>query len=236
MTNLDLKEDKVLRDQFSICNNIDLREDVIFTFPSVFKGDVKHIADKLQSTADLLKYLTNRNPANYFKSRIIVGFTEKSRHPNWSGTKGNRIQVPIGYSKKENEPLDACSHEIVHPFFRCSPLHNKNEGWGDGFCEFLRGPIKNLMDLNGDELWRQMIKAANDNIDSEYHYPGGQFILKAYEYYEKLDVSINELINNNKAIRGFIEYLYSNFEHASISTFIKPSPKMIKKWKNKGKL
>ena len=94
---LNLREDSVIKTQFPDCNNFEPREDIIFTFPDEFAGDIKHVADKLQSAADFLKYVTNINPINFFKSRIIIGFTDKSTQPTWSGAGGNRIRLPIKY-------------------------------------------------------------------------------------------------------------------------------------------
>lgn len=81
-----------------------------------------------------------------------------------------------------------------------------------------------------------MIKAAKGDLDSEYHYPAGQFIIKAYDKYGNSSQSINELIDNNPAIRGFVKFLFSNYVDTPISTYIRPSPKMIEKWGNKEKI
>lgn len=236
---MNIKEEKTWRGRYSYCRNIEEKDDLIFVYPDEFNKNPSEVAEDLQKSINLLKNITNLDPTEFFQQRTVIGY----RHPNDEGGRNcqpgwlpNWVNIPWSYLEKHNEPQDACSHELIHPFFRCSPLHNRNEGWGDGFCDFLRGPVKKIMGLNGDDWWQRMINAAKDNLDSEYHYPAGQFIIKAYDKYGNSSESINELINNDPAIRDFIEFLFSNFENTPISTYIKPSPKMIKKWRDKEKI
>lgn len=233
------REKNTWQERYSFCRNVEERSDLIFVYPPEFGNVAKPIADKLQEAMDFLKNITELNPTKFFDQRTVIGY----RHPNNEGGndcspgwKPNWVNIPWKYLKKANEPLDSCSHELVHPFFRCSPLHDRNEGWGDGFCDFLRGPFKKIVGLNGDDWWHLMMKAAKDNKDGEYHYPAGQFILIAYAEYGKSYGSIDHLIDNHKAIKDFVKYLFSNFENVSLSTYIQPSPKMIKKWKSRNKI
>jgi len=227
--------------RYSHCNNIQEREDVIFVYPIEFNNDPNMIANAMQKVMNFLKEITGLGPTTFFSQRVMVGY----RHQNDEGghkTKPiwtqNRISIPWKYLKMPNQPLDVCTHELVHPFFRCSPLHDRNEGWGEGFCEFLRGPLKKIVGLDGDNWWKKMIKAAQDKVDSSYSYPAGQFVLKAYENYKSADGSrtISDLISDHDAISSYVKSIFSRFEKISLSTYIEPSPKMIKKWKDKNKI
>ena len=134
-----LQEKKIIEEQFSDSKNIEQRGDVIFVYPNEFSGDSYLTANYLQETIEYLNYLTNLNPSHFFNSRIIVGYTKLATDPNWSGRNGNRIQMPLKNEYlKETELLHVCAHELVHPFYRLSPLHYKNEKWGEPFCEFRR--------------------------------------------------------------------------------------------------
>ena len=232
------KEEDTCRTRYSYCNNIQEREDLIFLYPSGFDKDPNIIANAMQEAMNFLKRITGLDPTTFFKQRVVIGY----RHPNDEDGKNcqpgwlpNWINIPWNYLGKANEPLDICTHELVHPFFRCSPLHNQNEGWGDGFCDFLRGPLKKILGLDGDGWWKLMVKAAQDKLNSEYHYPAGQFILKTYEKYKPAG-TIEDLINSNKTISEFVKFIFLNFENVSLSTYIIPSPKMISGWQHKNKI
>ena len=79
-----------------------------------------------------------------------------------------------------------------------------------------------------------MLEAAKTNKDGEYHYPAGQFILKLLEKYGGSENSLYDLIEDSNSIKRFVESLFVEFACHSLSTYISPSPKMIKKWRNEG--
>lgn len=227
--NMNPHEERVFKNQFPNCDNSELREDIIFVCPSVFKGNIKYIADKLQSAADFLKCLTGINPKDDFQSRVFIGFTDQSNQPNWSGRYGNRIHIPERYLNKEMEPLGACSHELVHPYYRCSPLHNSNEKWGECFCEFLRGPVKNVMGLDGNSWWQEKIEDTRSNTQNDGNV-AGQFILKAKKRYGGSDETeidfIDRFIEDPKAIKDFVSYLFSFFSERQLSSEFNATSKM----------
>jgi hypothetical protein len=225
------KEKMTWKESFPVCKHEQEREDVIFVFPDEFEKSPEATIDDLQRIIDFLKYITEINPTEVFEQRIVVGYSNKGL--GWSR---NRINVPWKYLKKPEEPLDACTHELVHPFFRASPLHGSNEGWGEGFCDFLRGPVKNIVGLDGDEWWQRMLKAVEQNMNSEYHYPAGKFVLKAFDEYRSSCRSIETLINAHEVLKAFVGSLFSTFKHTSLSTYIEPSLIMKEKWLDKGKI
>ena len=225
------KEKYTWNKTFPNCRHNRESEDVIFVFPDDFKKSPGATIDELQRVVDFLKDVTGIDPTEFFAQRVVVGYSNKGL--GWSQ---NRINVPLKYLSKPEEPLDACTHELIHPFFRASPLHDSNEGWGEGFCDFLRGPAKNFVGLDGNEWWQRMIKAAKQNINSEYHYPAGKFVLKALEEHRSSCSSIEALIDDHAVLKAFVGFLFSKFQQRSLSTYIEPSLKMKEKWSDKGKI
>jgi len=225
------KEKYTWEKTFPDCRHKQEREDVIFVFPDKFQKSPGATTDNFQRVVDFLKDVTGINPTEAFEQRVVVGYSNQGL--GWSR---NRINVPLKYLSKPEEPLDACTHELVHPFFRASPLHDSNEGWGEGFCDFLRGPAKKIVGLDGNEWWQRMIKAAKQNKNSEYHYPAGKFVLKALEEHRSSCSSIEALIDAHAVLKAFVGFLFSTFEHKSLSTYIEPSLKMKEKWSDKGKI
>lgn len=225
------KEKRTWKTLFPNCRDSREQKDVVFVFPDEFEKSPEATIDDLQRVIDFLKDITAIDPTVFFGQRVVVGYT--SQGLGWSQ---NRISVPLKYLSKPEEPLDACTHELVHPFFRASPLHDSNEGWGEGFCDFLRGPAKNVVGLDGNGWWHRMVKAAEHNKNSEYHYPAGKFVLKAFEEHRASCSSIEALIDAHSVLKTFVGFLFSNFQRKSLSTYIEPSSKMKEKWSGKGKI
>jgi hypothetical protein len=228
---LNPKENEVWRTQFSECIKLELRQDLIFIYPDGFAGPVSYVADKMQSSMDFLKDVTTISPIQEFGSRVVVGYTRKATQPNWSGLGGNRVHLPWKdeYLNKKSEPLDVCSHELVHPFYNRSPLHQSNEYWGDCFCEFLRGPVKQTMGLDGRNWWKEKL---HDYRSGKQYYGNvaGQFLLKAKQMYwdfnEAEDKFIDHFIEDRESIKKFVEYLFIKFSHKSFDTEFEPTSKM----------
>ncbi len=145
------------------CDKYVCRKDVISFYPSVFKDDADIVADKLQSSTVYLKDVTDVNPIEKFRKKILVGYNKQATQSTWSSS-GNRIFLPWVRLNKKNQPLHDCAHELVHPFYNISQLHDKNEPWGDTFCEFMRGPIKNLVGQEGKDWWQEKITQENEVI------------------------------------------------------------------------
>lgn len=228
------KEEDAIK-KYQYCNNIQERTDLVFIYPSEFSKDPNVIANKLQKCVDWLKNITSIDPTEIFGQRVIIAYRHQNdeggdkQHPIWTK---NRISIPWKYLNKLEEPLYSCTHELVHPFFRCSPINNRNEAWGEGFCEFLRGPLNRLLGLNGLGWWLKTIKVAEKNIDSSYMYPAGHFVLKAYEDYKTTygNKTLDDFINDDKAIGAYVKSIFFRFQSISLSTYITPSPKMKSRW------
>lgn len=207
-------EERIRKEQYPDCEKSEEREDLIFVYPSQFKEKADIVANKIQRAVEFLKYVCDINPKQEFGSRVIIGFTDQSTHPNWSGIGGNRIHIPWQYLGKKNEPLEACSHELIHPFYNRSKLHESNEEWGDCFCEFLRRPAKNVMGLDGRGWWHQKIRDKRSDTQN-WGNVAGQFLLKAKEKYgtasETDDDFVDRFIENWEAIKKFIKLLFETF-------------------------
>ncbi|MBD3338403.1 MAG: hypothetical protein GF353_04810 [Candidatus Lokiarchaeota archaeon] len=212
---LNLQEKSVKKICFPECNGIEVRRDLVFLFPSNFSGNSEEIANTLQAAIIFLKELTSKDSTKELLSKVIIGYNDNSK-PDWSYLKGNRIVIPQKYINKEREPLNACSHELIHPFFYVSPLNEINEFWGEGFCDFLRGPLKNFMGLDGNGWWNEKIRQAADNYQDRGGNAAGQLILKACEYCGH-NYEWHNLISDLKFIKKFINWLYVRFSHYPMS-------------------
>lgn len=155
----------------------------------------------------------------------------------WSGDEGNNsIYTPWQRLDDSKEPPDACTHEMVHPFFRCSSLHGtENEVWGEGFCDFLRGYLKkcfqDITKCNGIDWWQKQIDEANNaktwdknkckwKNNSEGGAAAGQFLLEAKRIYysnsNNDDEFLKDFINNKEKIKCFIKKLFTEYDKLPI--------------------
>ena len=158
---------------------------------------------------------------------------------------GQHVDLSWEYMFKPCEPFRICSHELIHPFYRVSPLHEKkatdivdenwlgNEGWGEGFCDFMRGPVMNSMKLPGNqglEWWLQVIEKAKNNEDGTHQNPAGQFVLWYFQFCNSDENSISQLINNLRQIKSFVSYLFEEFANRPLLTKLTTTNSMIKKY------
>lgn len=210
-------------------------EDLVFVYsPIGFRNQADVVADRLQSAMDHLKFITDSNSTKWFKgSRLVIGYTRTKSQPMWKSNSIDEHWVWIPwkdhYLIKKHEPLDACSHELVHDFYRICSLHVSNQKWGDYFCEFLRGPIKNIMGLEGKLWWRQKL---DDNRLRKQNWGNvaGQFVLRAKEEYgvdEETDEDFaDRFIEDREAIRGYVTSLFADFANRPLNEEFKPTSKM----------
>jgi hypothetical protein len=221
------------KERYTHCQNIEDRDDLIFVYPNEFNKNPSGTADVMQEAMNVLKIITMLDPTTYFEQRVVVGyrhFDDKNghkTHPIWNP---NRISIPWPYLGHQDEPLDSLTHEFVHPLFHCSPLQKNNEKWKEPFCQFLRGPLKTVVGLNGDHWWQRLINNATKATNSDRN-PAGQLVLKFYEDYKTTygSKSISDSIRDIGAISTFVKSLFSRFENVSLSTYLTPCTNMKKK-------
>jgi len=213
-------EEKIFNNRFPDCRKLEGRCDVMFVYSDEFQGNICETANALQAMTGFLKYVTCLNPVQFFNSRIMVGYNKNALQANWSGEEGNRIHIPWQDEYfEQDELLDSCSHELVHPFFRVSALHCSNQWWGEGFCDFLRGPIKDIAGLDGKGWWKKKIEQARSNKQDRGGNIAGQLVLRAQEEQRGLsDINqfIAQFINDREAIRSFVGFLFDRFSHRSM--------------------
>lgn len=222
-------EEKILRNQFPKCSQPEVGIDVVFAYSENFTDNAELTLKLLQQIVDYQKEATSLNPTAYFKTRTIVGYTDQSSQPNWSGARGNRVHIP-DKSKwyDQSKLLHTCTHELVHPFYRVSPLHASNEKWGDPFCDFLRGPLKHLIGQDGVTWWQNSI-LMYEKGENAFCNVVGQFLLCAKKkYYEQSDLQsfIKEFISDKAKIKDFIRYLFNEFSSKSLCEVFIPVNKM----------
>ncbi len=233
-------ENKTYNSRYSHCDKFIELDDIIFLYPSYqFERNPNSIAANLQCIMNYVKNITSLDPTSFFKQRTVVGHRHPSDEINGKncqpGWMPNWVNIPWNTLNKDNEPIDMCTHELIHPFFACSPIKDRNEGWGEGFCDFLRGPTKEVMGLDGISWWREMIKCAKNKPDSTYHHPAGKFVLKLLEEYDNSS-DIANIINDKAILKTFLRHLFNNFKNKSLSDYIEPSEGMKNKWQGKNKI
>ena len=223
-------EDFIRVSRFASCDRFEVTEDLVFAYPSSeFVGDAESIANELQREMDYLKNVTGLKPREELGSKVVVGYRRREeggtgRQGSWSGADGNRVFLSWGYLEDfdKGEPMDICSHELVHPFFFVSPLHEINEFWGEGFCDFLRGPLKNFMGLDGNEWWGKKIKEARDNKQDKGGNAAGQSVIRACEWCRVVNER-DQFIDNQAAIREFVNRLFDRYGHLPMSEEFRPT-------------
>lgn len=259
MNNLTPTEQRIAQDQSSLCDRFAVQDDLVFSYPGnlISEKNANRTAGMLQRAINYLKTITNLNPSNELNSRVIFRWIEdqdKENVSNWTSLEnedgslnGQRIDLSWEYMFKPCEPFRICSHELVHPFYRVSPLHEKNityagdeswlgnEGWGEGFCEFMRGPVMNSVKLPGNqgvEWWLQVIEKAKNNEDGTHQNPAGQFVLWYFQFCESDENSISQLISDARQIKAFVGYLFKEYANRPLQTKLTPTNKMIRKYGN----
>lgn len=222
-SNLSSHEVAVQTKHFPECKGVEPGPDLVFVYPSELASDAVSIANTLQSAILYLKEITGKDPTQELRSRVVIGYNRQCNDPTWSSREGNRIRLPWEkYLNKAKEPLDICSHELVHPFFFVSPLHEINEFWGEGFCDFLRGPLKNFMGLDGKEWWQRKIKEAKNNKQDKGGNAAGQLILRACEWSGGA-TDTHQLIDNKSAIRDVVKRLFERYRDHPMSEEFTPT-------------
>lgn len=197
-------------------------EDLIFLYPNDFISKPDETMKLLQKTFDLLRQLTDLNPTGKLPSetnsaRITIGFHKKYTNTMvWTGSGGNLIFMPWKRRLWKDEPQAGCTHELVHPFYRISELfEGENEVWGDSFCEFMRGPLKNNIGQDGISWWKEKVKNAEEKKDSEGGTGAGLLILEAKEIYRGNDYDsykfVEEFINDISSLNDYIQRLRKEY-------------------------
>jgi len=251
---LNIYEKYIGENQSPLCNNFIEKNDLVFFYSNMVYEEsyAYEIANTLQQIYDYSKFITNLKPTQYFcNSRVIIRWLKdqnKRGDARWKSEpdrKGHWINLSWDYMTMEDEPLKICSHELVHPFYRVSTLHTKgniwggNEGWGEGFCDFLRGPIFNHIGLEGNQgerWWNKMIYAFETNNNGIYHFPAGQFVLYYLNFCKTDKNSLNKFINDQYAIRKFVKFLFEEFAERPLTSVFKTTPAMEEKYRSEGKI
>lgn len=244
---LNAHEELVWRREFPNCDcgKPETRENLVFVYPPrEFRNQADAVADTLQSAMDYLGDITDSNPTRWFRdSRVVIGYTQAKSKARWKSNNIDEHWVWIPwkdqYLTKKDEPLDVCSHELVHDFYRICRLHKSNECWGECFCEFLRGPVKNIMGLDGKKWWRDKIRDKRSGKQN-WGNVAGQFVLSAKEKYgaahETDEDFADRFIEDREAIRKFVTSLFADFANRPLSEEFTPTSKMWKNDSDKGKI
>lgn len=261
MNNLIPNEKIIAQNQHSLCDRFTEQDDLVFSYPQSFlnEADAIEVAVNLQLAVNYLKSITDLNPTHDLRSRVVIRWKKNRKKKESAGWKpdrdnrgnivGHHIDLSWDYMSAEFQPFKICAHELVHQFYRCSPLHEKdlrcpekedwlgNEGWGEGFCDFMRGPVMIQMNIpksQGEKWWHQVIEKAKNNDNGTHQNPAGQFVLWYLQYNNGNENSIPQLIKDNRKLKSFICYLFNEFACRPLKSKMTPRSKMMKKFgKNK---
>jgi hypothetical protein len=224
------RQREILNHRFPDSKKVEARGDILFVYSDEFQGDIYETANARQAAVDFLKYVTCRNPTQFFNSRVMVGHNKIATQANWSGEKGNRIHIPWKDEYlKQGRFLHSCSHEIVHPFYRLSPLHKSNEKWGDAFCEFLRGPCKKVIGQDGKRWWLENVEQHQNKGKNTYRNVAGQILTYAKRRYynnETMKFCISEFIDDKEKMKEFMNHLFEQYRTKSLCEIFTPVDKM----------
>lgn len=221
------QEEKNIKEFPDCIPNPIVTEDLIFLYPEDFIGKPEETMELLQKTFDLLRKLTGLNPTGKIPSeenpsRVTIGFHKKHTQLGWTGRGGNCIYIPWKRRGWKDEPQAGCTHELVHPFYRISELNEgENEVWGEPFCDFLRGPLKNNIGLDGIGWWKEKIEEAEARKDDNRAGTGaGLLILEAKEIYRGNDFDsyrfVEEFINDHRSLGDFVLRLRKEYSSAPL--------------------
>ncbi len=205
-----------------------------------YNDRAKYVAKRLQEIMNFLMDVTEKSPTDYFGSRVVVRWRkehEEKGKETWSscrakGLPGHYVNLSWDYmldiekTKKDDEPITVCAHGLVHPFYAASELHTeewpKNKIWGEGFCDFMRGPILSKIGRNGIERWQRSIKNARTQTKySRYDTPASCFVMIFLEHCRLMEKDMDKAIKDIDALRSFIKGLFSDYSNRPLKNTIR---------------
>ncbi len=216
--------------------------DLKFSYETLpeYNARAKYVAKRLQEIMNFLIAVTGKCPTDYFGSRVVVRWRnehEKRGKETWGSCRrkvlpGHYVNLSWDYmldvekTKKYDEPITVCAHGLVHPFYAASELHTeewpKNESWGEGFCDFMRGPILSKLGRNGVERWQRSIKKARTRTEySRYDTPASCFVMMFLEHCRLSEKYMDRAIKDIDALRSFVKGLFSDYSNQPLENTIR---------------
>ena len=157
---LNPKEDATYHGRYGKCTDVTEGKHVVLVYPKVALGwdsaTAGAVVQMLDRGYEALQKVWSSDPSTVFNCRVVVGYRHPSdeggkecsagwgwgngQHPNW-------VNIPWYYIGKEEEPLRACSHELVHPFVHIADIRGSNRHLVEGICDAFRGTVAERMGL-----------------------------------------------------------------------------------------
>ena len=173
--------------RYSYCNESIERNDFVLVFPTPqFNRNPQVTADSISHQWSVLRMLSGVDPTATNDDRVIIGF----RHPNDEGGvdchpgygrhyKTPFINIPWGFLKFDEQPLEALSHELVQVFEDVSPVSPRTDQWKEGMCDFMRlfALYACKMDLIAEKKAECYRRAAYTSGACFYHDYAGRLLL-----------------------------------------------------------
>lgn len=163
---------------------------------------------KLQAIINFTRDVTGLDPKHY-GSRIIIGYRRDEdldpREGNPSWVPDNTIKLPWGYLQCSDQPIEACTHELVHLFFHMSELHKdeKAQNWGEVFCDFLRIKVSEHLEFEKDFVKKWLAELGAEKGDWKQHGKALRLLAEFKREYGDKGVAKENL-------RQFIQLLFEN--------------------------
>ena len=222
---------------FTLCDARHIMPDVIYVFPSDRIAEPERRAATLQSAVEFLQAVTDMDLKRCFGRRVCVGYADELSQDCWCGSSNAVCLIPDRLDG-EDQPMAACSHELVHPAYYRSPLHGSNEPWGDGFCDFIRGPLLQVMGQDGVAYWRKKIADVRNRTGGQGGYIAGQFATRLLKVNglgpESDDQAIAGLITKVEAIKRFVGWLFAAFADQPLYREFRPTRRIVSWLRDRG--
>lgn len=204
-----------IKKHFPYKHNSSISGDFIFIYPEDGireKFDLEETKDILQCIIEFIRDVMGLNLKNQeFDSKIVVGYRRDEDlelneiNPSW--VLDNTIKLPWGYLKNRDQPIEACTHELVHPFFYVSELNKDKEAskYRDVFCDFLRIKIGEYIKFkkNFTEIWLKELKEKKN--DWEQHGRSLRLLAEFKQQYKNKS-------KDKENLEQFIRFLFKNAE------------------------
>jgi hypothetical protein len=160
----DEKEDSCWKIRYGKCDGVERAQDIVFVFPRDRFKRGREVVARIQASWNLLRKMTGINPTRSFGQRVVIGFRHPSDEggvdcePGWWSQNGwvhgftNEqwpcINIPWRYLKKNAEPEDCLTRELVHPFLAVRNLRDHDPLWVEGVCRLMSLPLYDTMGIH----------------------------------------------------------------------------------------
>lgn len=180
---MNCNEKQCVDTRYSYCTEVSLRKDFILCVPSN-EFESERLTDVIDASAvqwETIKNITGIDPTSINGNRVVIGYRNSSDesdnecNPGYGKDDGvPYINIPWGYLKHDNQPLECLSHEFVHVFADAKKMKEASEAWVEGMCDFVRLFALRAVDMHveAQKFEKRYRCAASKKDGSQYDYAG----------------------------------------------------------------